>query len=107
LHLGKIHGNTGLAARFTKNYSKMQTEFQFILDKLRELLAVETLEFHNKNLLSGNDATRSEYKQEELKSLINRVNVLALDVAGNRPVFKTMDGDANGCDMQSFKMRQG
>ncbi len=66
----------------------MQTEFQFILDKLREMLAVETLEWLNKPLLNGNDATRSEYKREELKNLINRVNTLALDVAGSRPMDK-------------------
>lgn len=74
----------------------MQTEFQFIIDKLRELLAVEALEWHNKNLLSGNDATRSEYKQDELKSLINRVGTLALDVAGKRPMDNPCENDTVG-----------
>lgn len=87
----------------------MQTEFQFILDKLRELLAVEILEWHNKNLLSGNDATRSEYKQDELKILINRVNTLALDVAGNRPMDNPAQdmSENNHCGMSSLRMRQG
>ena len=87
----------------------MQTEFQFILHKLQELLAVETLEWHNKNLLSGNDATRSEYKQEELKSLINRVNTLAFDVAGKRLIDKLAQdmSENNHCGFQSVKTRQG
>lgn len=87
----------------------MQTEFQFIIDKLRELLALESLEWQNKNLLSGDDATRSVYKQDELKGLINRVNSLAIDVANGRPMddhtHTTIEHNHRG--MPSLKYRQG
>ena len=85
----------------------MQKEFETIIYKLHELLAVEQLEYHNKTWLSGNEATRSEQKQDDLKYLIGRLNTLALDVAGNRPLDKIPTEDANGCGMQSLKMRQG
>jgi hypothetical protein len=85
----------------------MQKEFEFIICKLHELLAVEQLEYHNKTWLSGSEASRSEQKQDDLKYLINRLNTLALDVAGNRPSDKIPSEDANGCWMQSLKMRQG
>lgn len=85
----------------------MQKEFEFIICKLHELLAVEQLEYHNKTWLSGSEATRSEQKQDDLKCLINRLNSLALDVAGNRPMDKMPSEETNGCGMQSLKMRQG
>lgn len=85
----------------------MQKEFEYIIYKLHELLAVELLEYHNKTWLSGNEATRSEQKQDDLKYLINRLNTLALDVAGNRPSDKMPAEEANSCGMQSLKMRQG
>lgn len=85
----------------------MQKEFETIIYKLHELLAVEQLEYHNKTWLSGSEATRSEQKQDDLKYLINRLNTLALDVAGNRPMDKMPAEETNGCGMQSLKMRQG
>jgi len=51
----------------------MQGKFKEIIDKLHELSSIESLEFNNKNLLSGNDCTRSEYKQLEIKLLIEKV----------------------------------
>lgn len=86
----------------------MQKEFGYIIDKLHELLAVEQLEYHNKSWLSGSEATRSEQKQEDLKYLINRLNTLALDVAGNRPADKPAADQANTCGMPgAIKVRQG
>jgi len=85
----------------------MQKEFEIIIYKLHELLAVEKLEYHNKTWLSGSEATRSEQKQDDLKYLINRLNTLALDVANHQPIDKIPIEETSGCGMQSLKMRQG
>ena len=85
----------------------MQKELETIIYKLHELLAVEQLEYYNKFWLSGSEATRSEQKQDDLKYLINRLNALALDIAGNRPIDKMPAEETNGCAMQSLKIRQG
>lgn len=85
----------------------MQKELETIIYKLHELLAVEQLEYHNKTWLSGSEATRSEQKQDNLKYLINQLNTLALDVAGNRPMDKMPSEESIGCGMQALKMRQG
>lgn len=77
----------------------MQKEFEFIIYKLHELLAVEQLEFHNKIWLSGSDASRSEMKQSELKYLISRLSTLALDVAGQRPKFTMEDNMGDSLNM--------
>lgn len=46
---------------------------QPINDKLVELLAFETLNYHNKNVLAGDEESRSRYLQRELRWLIDRV----------------------------------
>lgn len=49
---------------------------KIIKDKLIELLAFETLNYHNKNLLAGDDESRSRYLQKELSWLIDKVVIL-------------------------------
>lgn len=85
----------------------MQKEFEAIIYKLHELLAVEQLEYHNKTWLSGSDATRSQQKQDDLKHLINRLNTLALDVA-DLPILCDNEYEVTSkCVTPSQKMRQG
>ena len=45
-----------------------------IQSELVTLLAVETLEYHDKNWLAGDNKTRNEAKQEILKDCINRID---------------------------------
>lgn len=85
----------------------MQKEFESIIYKLQELLSVEQLEYHNKNWLSGSDATRSQQKQDDLKHLINRLNTLALDVAALPILVDNEHEVTSKCVMPSQKMRQG
>ena len=86
----------------------MSSEFKYIVQGLQVLHALEVLEYHNKTLLYGSDATRSEYKQDELLRLISRVRSLSipLDVAdakGDKP-----KSDRIGFDFfEQTKSRQG
>ena len=57
----------------------MKNELNVVLDKLKELSAFEVLQYHNKNLLSGDNESRSRYMQNELKWLIDRVEKLEKD----------------------------
>lgn len=45
-----------------------------VAESLEELLAVEVLEYHNKNWLAGNDATRSRNIQTALEGIISLLN---------------------------------
>lgn len=46
---------------------------------LSTLLAVESLEYHDKNLLSGDNKSRSEWRQEEIISMLEILNKYKLD----------------------------
>lgn len=83
----------------------MQKEFEFIIYKLHELLAVEQLEYHNKSWLSGSESTRSQQKQDNLRYLINRLNTLALDVVGKRPTDKPAEDNTSMAERLSDKLR--
>lgn len=85
----------------------MQKEFEAIIYKLHELLAVEQLEYHNKTWLFGSDSTRSQQKQDDLKHIINRLNTLALDVADLPILFDNEHEVTSKCVMPSQIMRQG
>lgn len=45
-----------------------------IFDITEEVRAIETLEYHNKNRLSGNDASRSRKKIELLTEAMNSLS---------------------------------
>lgn len=47
-----------------------------VIQRIQELCAVETLEYHNKNWLALNDARRSEQKLEELLNIHNKLKEL-------------------------------
>jgi hypothetical protein len=51
----------------------MEKDLQNCIDTLQILLAVELLEYHDKNLLSGDNKTRSEYLQSELARLLRNM----------------------------------
>lgn len=46
---------------------------------INEMLAVETLEYHNKNLLSGDNKTRCEWRQDTLKAVLIILDKYKLD----------------------------
>ena len=53
------------------------------IDRLEILLAVETLEFHNKNWLAGNEAKRSKDYQIELKNAIADITGIISEIGSN------------------------
>lgn len=59
---------------------------------IEELLSVENLEYHDKNLLAGDDKTRSEYKQRQLRQVLTILEKYQLDTSISSV---TMAGGAN------------
>lgn len=53
--------------------SVTKTSKEWLLGYLNELLAVEMLEYHNMNWLSGDVKTRSEKKMELIREAIDTV----------------------------------
>ena len=47
-------------------FDKMQKPIDYLKAELDKLYAVELLEYHDKNLLSGDNKSRSEARQEQL-----------------------------------------
>ena len=47
---------------------------QYIKSELQIMYAVELLEYHNKNYLSGNNKTRCEKRLEQLSDLLSKLN---------------------------------
>ena len=87
----------------------MKNELNVVLDKLKELSAFEVLQYHNKNLLSGDNESRSRYMQNELKWLIDRVEKLEKDQqqeASNACEMRIGIDSINGVDFYR-KTRQG
>lgn len=84
----------------------MQSKIEKIIDRLKVLSAVETLEYHNKIWLAASDATRSEWKQDEYKCLLNAMNDIAIDFANtcSSQVERTTHGTTIP---YNSKMRQG
>lgn len=46
---------------------------------VEQLLAVEKLEYHDKRLLFGDDKARSEWKQQQLYTVLDILNRFKLD----------------------------
>jgi hypothetical protein len=51
----------------------LKEQFKFILNNLNEIYGIEFLEYHNKNLLSGDNKSRCEEKLFLLKDCIDRI----------------------------------
>ena len=47
---------------------------------LEELYAVELLEYHDKNLLSGDNKSRNEWRQERMKDGLSALQGLAVTI---------------------------
>lgn len=64
---------------------------------IEEILSVENLEYHDKNLLSGDNKTRSEWKQKQLRQVLTILEKYQLDttVTGSMTVR-----DGNGSATQ-------
>lgn len=58
-----------------KNPCKMDKK-EFIKTELEKMLAIETLEYYDKNLLSGDNKTRSEDRIKTLNILINTIKTI-------------------------------
>ncbi len=56
-----------------------QSMREHLTEILREIYAVEILEYHDKNLLSGDNKTRSEWRQERLLASISILDNYSLD----------------------------
>lgn len=68
-----------------------------IIDKLKTLLAIEQLEYNDKNWLSGSDTSRSEKKQQMLEELINETEgITSRSVAKNAVTANTDAGFKKG-----------
>lgn len=86
---------------------KMQSKIEKIIDRLKVLSAVEVLEYHNKIWLAASDATRSEWRQDEYKCLLNAMNDLAIDFA-NTCAIQPQERTIHGTTIPyNSKMRQG
>lgn len=57
-------------------------EIETIKANIEQLIAIETLEYHNKNYLSGNDKTRCEAKRSLLLECISILGTTAYDRIG-------------------------
>lgn len=73
------NGDILIEGALNRGEQQMNTDMRersrrFLESALRELLAVEELEYHDKNLLSGDDCTRSEWKQARLKDALRLLN---------------------------------
>lgn len=53
-----------------------QVIIKTVIQRLQELSAVETLEYHNKNWLALDDARRSEEKINQFQNLINKLKTI-------------------------------
>lgn len=53
-----------------------QVIIKTVIQRLQELSAVETLEYHNKNGLALDDARRSEEKINQFQNLINKLKTI-------------------------------
>lgn len=65
-----------------KRLSLGQIEVDLIRDKLEQLLAIETLEYHNKNYLSGDNKTHSESKRSLMLECLSILGTTAYDRIG-------------------------
>lgn len=62
-------------------------------EMIEELLSVENLEYHNKNLLAGDNKTRCEWKQKQLRQVLTILEKYQLDsTVTNSMTFKAADG---------------
>jgi hypothetical protein len=59
--------------------NELKENFKFILNNLNEIYGIEFLEYHNKNLLSGDNKSRSEEKLFLLKDCINRIENMIIN----------------------------
>jgi len=90
------------------NKKNMSGEFKYIVQGLQVLHALEVLEYHNKTLLYGSDATRSEYKQDEILCLISRVNALSVAISIEDSPCATPKIENKSCSQfDTTKSRQG
>lgn len=61
-----------------------------IKDIAEEILAIEMLEYHNKNHLNGDNKSRSEAKQSLLKSIIAKEDAKYATPLSVPPVYPKM-----------------
>lgn len=61
---------------------------------IEELLSVENLEYHDKNLLAGDNKTRSEWKQKQLRQVLTILEKYELDTTVTGSV--TIKGSSSG-----------
>lgn len=59
---------------------ELQKKIDYLRSELQQIQAVEVLEYHNKNKLSGDNKSRSVERQSDLKDCLRLVNEIEKSV---------------------------